>query len=220
MPEFLPVWNRSCPGDAATTWCPRRRDNRGERRGRRTVAALAAAVSSLWVGGLQDPSPEIVAVLVVTCSTATASERQQRDTEVSEASEVSEDLLCSLPSQDPLPPAGREGIDVEIEEQAYVQVRKSEVRQDLRDVHRGETSYVCSSIPGPRYRWTSVAPPMIWPVIPSVSSFRKPVRTPRPPTSLGPPCHGVGRMRSPRGRRMAGSAEPHRVAGQGSLRLT
>jgi hypothetical protein len=39
-----------------------------------------------------------------------------------EVSEGSEEILSSPPSQDPLLSAGREGIDVEVEEQAYVQI--------------------------------------------------------------------------------------------------
>jgi hypothetical protein len=39
-------------------------------------------------------------------------------------------------TEDSLPAAGREGIDVEIEEQCKVQIRKSQVQQDLLGVHR------------------------------------------------------------------------------------
>jgi hypothetical protein len=41
-------------------------------------------------------------------------------------------------TEDSLPAAGREGTGVEIEEQANVQIRTSQVRQDLRAMHRGE----------------------------------------------------------------------------------
>jgi hypothetical protein len=43
-----------------------------------------------------------------------------------------------LLTEDSLPAAGHEGIDVEIEEQANVQIRTSQVRQELRGMHRGK----------------------------------------------------------------------------------
>ena len=49
--------------------------------------------------------------------------------------------LRSLPSEDSLPTAGCEGVDVEIEEQAYVKFREPQVRQHLRDMDRGELLY-------------------------------------------------------------------------------
>jgi hypothetical protein len=44
----------------------------------------------------------------------------------------------SPPTEDSLPAAGREGTHVEIEEQANVQIRTPQGRQDLRAVHGGE----------------------------------------------------------------------------------
>jgi hypothetical protein len=78
-----------------------------------------------------------------------------------------------------------------------------------------QTSYVCSSMPGPRYRWTSIAPPMICSVIQSVSGFRRPVPTPGPPSSPSPQCQAVERSGSPWDSSIAGSGEPMGVSGQG-----
>jgi hypothetical protein len=107
------------------------------------------------------------------------------DTEAPGVSEGSEDISVHPPPEHSLPAASR------------------------------QTSYVFSSMPGPRYRWTSIAPPMICPVIPSVSRFRTPVPTPRPPGSPSPPCHAVERSGSPWDTSMAGSAGPIGISGQG-----
>jgi hypothetical protein len=62
----------------------------------------------------------------------------QRDTEgIGGVGGLGEHRL-SPPTEDSLPAAGREGMDVEIKEQCNVQIRKSQVRLHLRGVHRGE----------------------------------------------------------------------------------